>query len=109
MNIQFCESNSEVTELLRAHADRRIGLVLGRFGARIAQVIVRLSDCSGPRGDIEKRCQIDVSLRPRSVRAEDTHADPFTALNGAVDRVSRAVTRLLQRERASNRTQSSLA
>src|SRR5713101_7964065 len=51
------------------------------------------------RGDVDKRCQIDVGLRPRSVRVEHTDADLFVALDCAADRASRSVARALERER----------
>ncbi len=42
MKIQIRERNVEVTEVLRSHVQRRVGLALGRFGERIGRVIVLL-------------------------------------------------------------------
>ena len=98
MKIQIRERNAEVTEVLRAHVERRLGIALGRFGERVGHVIVRFSDTNGHQDGANKRCQIDVSLRPRSVRVEDTDADLFAAVDHAADRVSRSVARALERE-----------
>ena len=48
---------------------------------------------------MDKRCQIEVGLRQRSVRVEDMNADLFTAVDHAADRVSRSVARALERQR----------
>ena len=99
MKIQIRSRNVEVPAVLRAHVERRLALALGRFGEEIGRVIVRLSDANGQPGGSAKRCQIDVGLRPRSVRAEDTDSDRFVAVDHATDRVSRSVARALEMER----------
>ncbi len=99
MKIQIRERNVVVTEILRAHVESRLGLALGRFGERIERVIVRFSHTHDHRSGLDKRCQIDVGLRPRSVRVEDMDVDLFVAVDHATDRVSRSVARALERER----------
>ena len=99
MKIQFRDRDVKVTEVLRTHVARRLGVALGRFGERIGGVIVRLSDIKGRLGGLDKRCEIRVGLRPRFVHAEDTDSDPFAAVVHASDRVSRSVGRALERER----------
>jgi len=98
MKIKIRERGVEVTEILRAHVERRLGLALGRFAERIAGVIVRFSQASDQPGGATNRCQINVGLRPLSVRAGDTDADLFAAVNHATDRVSRSVARALELE-----------
>lgn len=86
MQIQIRARHVEVTEVLHAQGERRLGFVLGRFGARIGRVVVRFSDPNGHRGGRETRCQIDVGLRPSgSVRSEDTDADLLVAVHRAAD------------------------
>lgn len=98
MKVEIRQRDVQVTEVLRAHVERRIGLALGRFGDRIGRVTVRLSGGDGRTGDQAMRCQIDVSLRPQSVRAGDTDPDLFAAVDHASDRVSRSVARILELE-----------
>jgi len=102
MKIQIRSRNVEVTPVLRAHVECRLGFALGRFGEQIGRVTVRFSDTNGHWGGSAKRCQIDVGLRPRSVRVEDTDADLFAAVDHASDRVSRSVARALEQERELN-------
>jgi putative sigma-54 modulation protein len=99
MKIHIRKRNIEVTKILRAHVESRLRLALGRFGERIGRVTVRFSDTDGRRSALDKRCQIDVGLRPRSVQVEDMDVDLFVAVDHATDRVSRSVARALQRER----------
>jgi ribosomal subunit interface protein len=99
MKIHIRERNVEVTDVMRAHVQRRLGIALGRFGERIGRVIVRFSRAGGDPGGSANRCQIDVGLRPLSLRAGDTDADLFAAVNHATDRVSRSVARALELER----------
>jgi len=99
MKIQIRGRNVDVTEILRARAERRLGFALSRFGERIDRVLLRFSDTAGLSGDVDKRCQIDVGLTPKSVQVEHIDADMFVALDRAADRASRAVARALDRER----------
>jgi ribosomal subunit interface protein len=98
MQIRISDRDVEMTEALRVHVERRLGIALGRFADRIGRVMVRLSsagiDADGP----VKRCQIDVGLRPLNVRAGDTDADLFAAVNHASARISRSVARALELE-----------
>ena len=106
MKIQIRGKKIGVTRVLRARVERRLGFALGRFGERIDRVLLRFSDTNG---DVDKRCQIDVGLRPRSVRVEHTDADLFVALDRAADRASRSVARALEREREYEETPRSTA
>jgi ribosomal subunit interface protein len=98
VKVEIRERDVEVTEALRAHVERRLGLALGRFGDRIGRVTVRFSGPNGSAGQPVTRCQIDVTLRPQNVRAGDTDADLFVAVDQASDRVSRSVARILELE-----------
>src|SRR5438309_9825947 len=71
MKIHIQNRNVEVTKILRAHVESRLGLALARFGERIGRVIVRFSDTNGRLNVLDKRCQIDVGLRTRSVRVDE--------------------------------------
>jgi ribosomal subunit interface protein len=99
MKIHIRGRNVELTEVLRTRVERRLGFALGRFGERIDRVLLRFSDTDGHRGEVDKRCQIEVGLRSKSVTVEHTDADLLVALDRAADRASRSVARALERER----------
>lgn len=100
MNIQIRGRGAALTKVLRAHVERRLGFALGPFGERIGRVTLRFSETNGDHGAVDKRCQIDVGLRPKSVQVEHTDVDIMVALDRAADRASRSVARALERERA---------
>ena len=102
MKIGIRAHDVELTESLRAHVERRIGFALGRFGALVDSVIVRLSDTNDHRRGIDKRCQIDVGLP--SVKVDATDADLFAAVDRAAHRAARAVTHALDRSRTTARS-----
>jgi len=90
----------------RGHARRRLGLALGRFADRIAQVDVALEDVNGPRGGVDKRCTLRALLRrggpPLVVRNLDRHLS--VAIDLAADRLARSVVRAIERRRSRRRS-----
>jgi putative sigma-54 modulation protein len=100
IKVEIQHRNMEITDVLRTHVQYRLGFVLGRFADRIGRVIVRLSHADSHASGGDKRCRIEVGLRPRRVDVEDTDADLFVAVNHATDRASRSIARALERERA---------
>jgi ribosomal subunit interface protein len=103
MNIQIRKHNGEVTDVLRAHVNRRLDFALGRFGEQIGQVRVRLSRTRGRLSGANRRCEIEVELDRQTVRAEDTDADALAAVSHAVAQLKRSVSRELARQHAWNR------
>lgn len=100
MQLQIRAVNCEMDADLRDYIERRLRFALGRFADRIGRVTARLSDVNGPRGGIDKRCQVDVSLIPRGkVLIEDADHDPFTLAARAARRIGRTVGRTIGRHR----------
>jgi ribosomal subunit interface protein len=89
-----------LTEALRAHCERRLSFALARFGPRLGRVGVRLSDVNGPRGGVDKRCQVKLPLaKGRTLTVQSSDADLYAAIDRAADRAAQAVSRELERER----------
>ncbi len=98
MKIRIQSRDVELTERLRLHVGRRLGLSLGRFGERIDKVSVHFTPADAPRGEPASRCRIDVDLRMRRLRVDDADPDLYAAVDGATNRMSRSVARALERE-----------
>ena len=98
IKVRIPQSDVDVTDVLRVHVERRLGLALGRFADRIGRVIVRFSHADVDVGGAYTRCQIEVDLRPRRVEVEDTDVDLFTAVNHATERATRSVARAVDWE-----------
>ena len=100
MRLHIRVRNIELTEALKHYVKRQLQFALGRFGRRIRQVTIRLSDVNGPRGGCDKTCQVKVGLiHGDSIVVGDTQSDLYAAINGGMERAGRAVGRQLVRER----------
>lgn len=86
---------------LNWHARRRVDTALRRFGNRVREVNVQISDGNGPRGGADdKRCDIEVMLRPSgSVAVSAAAGDPYLAVDLAVRRLRAVVRAHLARRR----------
>ena len=96
MKIRILKCDVDVTDVLRVHVERRLGLALGRFADRIGPVLVHFSNVDGDASGGHKRCRIEVGLRPRGLDVEDTDIDLFAAVNHATDRAARSVARAVE-------------
>jgi ribosome-associated translation inhibitor RaiA len=89
-----------LTDGLRAHAQRRLLFGLSRFGSQVESVRLLLDDVNGPRGGVDKRCQIAVQLMPwGDVRVEQLDRNLYAVIDRAADRVHHAVAREMERRR----------
>ncbi len=79
-------------------ARRRLEFALGRFGARIRSLTVRVADLNWPRGGLDKRCLVAIRLTSprRLIVVEDTDAEAEVAVGRAADRASRLVARAVR-------------
>jgi putative sigma-54 modulation protein len=88
----------------KAEIRRKLGRKLGRHALDIERASVRIEDVNGPRGGVDKRCRIKVvvSALP-SIVVEQQHESLHAAIDGALDRVQRAVRQTLKRRRVEPR------
>jgi putative sigma-54 modulation protein len=94
MNLFVRSSNVALTQPIRTHIDRRVRMVLGRFGRKIARVSVRISDVNGPRGGVDKLCRIEARFWGSiPVVVEDAAGDLRHAIDRSIHRMGRAVAR----------------
>ena len=101
MKIEVRFRGMESSESLREHAARRVHLHLSRFGQQLSAVVVRIADVNGPKGGLDKRCQVTVrGPRVGSSTLDGMSGDPYSAVDLAVEGVARAVGRALERVRS---------
>ena len=100
MEIHIRTKGFTATPTQRDHAKRRIHAHLSRFGREIAQVTLRLTDVNGPKGGLDKVCQIVVKGPKLGVAtlAEQT-GEVLAAIDLAVERIAAAIGRTLERQR----------
>ena len=97
MQITF-ESRDADGSQLRDVAVERVRFALRRLTAWVPQAKVQFSDVNGPRGGVDKRCQVE--LRSDSVGTvviASLARDWRTALDRSLARATRVLTRSLQR------------
>ena len=96
MRVSIQSRGFSLTGAIDERVRKRLDFLLGRGLRRLQKVDVTLSDLNGPRGGIDKRCQIKVSLDGLPpVVVEDVQADLYTAIDRAAGRASRTVIRRL--------------
>lgn len=100
MKIRIHGDSIAFDEPLPAHLERRLNYALSGFAERVQYVAVRVSNDIPVRSAAIYRCDIDVTLRPRTLKAADTGTSSSIAVTNASDRLVKAVNRALERERA---------
>jgi ribosome-associated translation inhibitor RaiA len=89
---------------MRIDVERRVRFVLRRISGRVPRAEVQFSDVNGPRGGVDKRCQIELRTDGAGpVVVSSVAKDWRTALDDALSRAARFVRRLWQRIGAERR------
>jgi ribosome hibernation promoting factor len=100
VRVAFRTQDFDLTEGIRAHAERSIKNALGRLDRRIEAVAVRLGDVNGPRGGVDKFCRLDAHLvRGDRLHVEDVDPDLYAAIDRAAERLGQTATRAISRRR----------
>ena len=93
-----------LTDAILRHVEARVDAALGPFARWVLKATVRLEDINADHGGDDKRCSIVVTLRRHGFEiAEATHADLYTAVDRATNRIRRSVRRATKRHLARGR------
>lgn len=79
MRIVFRSQGVEIDAQLRREIERRLEFALDRHRDRLSAVGVFVADANGPRGGVDKLCQVSATLKGRP---------PLTALDQSDDLVA---------------------
>ena len=100
MQFEIRTRNIQLTKGMRLYAERRFTFVLGRFKTRIRSVTLHLLEAKDPRTGPHKTCQIVVKLlEGERILATDSHPELRSALDGALERACRCISRRLMNQR----------
>jgi hypothetical protein len=103
MKVLFKSRDPQATEL-RDLTERRVRFVLRRLGWVVPHAEVQMSDVNGPRGGIDKHCQVALKTDVAgTVIVASVASDWRTALNKALARAARFLLRALRRVSDSRR------
>lgn len=97
MKVLFKSRDPHATEL-RDMTENRVRFVLRRLGRLVPRAEVQMSDVNGPRGGIDKRCQVELKTDGAgSVVVASVASDWRTALDKALARAARFLMRQWRR------------
>jgi hypothetical protein len=103
MQVVF-ESRDPAAAGLQPLAERRMRFVMRRLGWLVPQARIRMADDNGPRGGVDKRCQVELrtnGLGPVVVTAVSRHWRD--ALDQALKRAAQTLLRQWRRTRQTPR------
>ena len=104
------ESRDPLAAPLRDVAVDRLKFVLRRLGNFVARARLRLSDVNGPRGGVDKRCQVELKTDAGgTVVITAASNDWRTAIDDALARAAQVMRRQLQRGRPARMARSAKA
>ncbi len=100
MRVKLTTRYLPLTRDLEDYVQRRLDFAVGSRYDQVRRISVTLSDVNGPRGGVDKRCQIIVKISGQpDLVVEDTQADLTVAIDRAASRVSRTLARRISRIR----------
>lgn len=103
MQVLFKSRHPQATDL-RELTERRVRFVLRRLGWMVPRAEVQMSDVNGPRGGVDKRCQVELRTDGAGpVVVTSVASNWLTALNDALARAARLLMRLWRRGSDSRR------
>ena len=104
MQIVIQTRGFSLTKALQNHVKRRLNSALDNLDQHIMRVRVRLSDINGPRGGVDKCCQVRTELAGTpSVVIQDTSENMYAAIDAACERTAHSVGRRIDKLRALKR------
>lgn len=104
MNVLIESSRSGESPNWRPMAEQRVRSVLRRLQGQVQQARVSLRDINGPKGGVDKECQITLTTDGHGTlvivsKGEHVHG----ALNHALQRAAHVLARVWQRKRRPDR------
>ena len=97
MQLSIRTRSVELTDDFRDLVTKRMQLALDTFGDRIENTFVYLMDLNGPRGGVDKLCQITIHVhRAGDVVVRETGGTLAAALNRAARRAKYRVSEALR-------------
>jgi hypothetical protein len=102
MRVDVRRRGVEIDAREQSNIERRLAFALGRFGPRVLQVTVFLTDENGPKGGLDKRCRLVARLSQLGViTVDDRDAELTPLMDRSTDRLERAIERAIERRRVS--------
>lgn len=106
MKISVRPRDIELSDELQKQVERSVAFAVDRHSTQVTQVSVYLADLNGPRGGVDKLCQITADLKGSTpVLILEKGDDLLATVNRAVRRLGYRIGRRVQRVRTRTRSQ----
>ena len=100
MQIQIHTHQFDLTDSIKHYIEQRVAFALGWSPEGLLKIYCRLADINGPRGGIDKYCQVILRFKgKKDLVIEDVQTDLYLAIDRALDRASRSLARQIARQR----------
>lgn len=91
----------EVSEEELTQIEKAVNFAIDRFEHVVRDVEVTLVDINGPRGGVDKRCNVQIRLYPRGLLVvRNTGSSIIETVNGACDKMRQVITKRLSKQKA---------
>lgn len=100
MKLDIYTTGFSLTNSLKNYTAAHMRFALNRHDALILRARIWLANINGPRGGVDKRCQIELKLAGQNnIVIEDVETDLYVAIDRACERCMRTLARRIQRTR----------
>lgn len=105
MQVEISGREVKVSARLRDYIQRRVRFALERLARAIRRVHVQLRDLNGPRGGVDKSCQVRIALATAATLVvEHRSASAYAAIDSAMDKAAMSIVRRIERKQERIRT-----
>lgn len=106
MRMSLTVKGVEKTPTLNRLLDHKLHYAFDQFGRWVHDVALAIEDLNGPKGGVDKRCRVAVTIpRHRSVVVEGRGEDLFAVVTDSIDRAARALARVRDRRHSRRRSE----
>lgn len=100
MQIHIHTNAFELTDSIKDYVEEKLALALSWNRDALTKISVRLADINGPRGGADKSCHLLIVLKgKKQLVIEDVQADLYVAIDRAIERGARLLSRQVARHR----------
>ena len=98
MKLSIVDRDKCLTAPIRALARRRLLFALSRFDPKLDNVTLTVGDLNGPKGGVDKRCQLQIKLRyGENVILTNLDSTVEVCVSRLADRAGRTIARRVSR------------
>jgi putative sigma-54 modulation protein len=103
MNLHIYSKGFKLTDAIREYAESRTRYAITRISYKVSSVKVILSDENGPRGGVDKKCQISLKMEGfNDLVVQEMDEDLYEAISRCTVRLRRVSQRKVERMRDLN-------